>query len=149
MEYTEWELRFQALGDIEELLKVAAPQYRSPVEYFTKLIKDEPNKVIAEKRLRVLEDLRNTNEEDRIRLELSRIVRERNQLLKDTDWTQLADVPLDTKQKKYYRKYRSYLRDLPKNVTSGKLETKCMEYSEWEKWIEKVRHMAGFTTFIP
>lgn len=149
MDYTEWELRFKALGDIEELLKVAAPQYRSPLEYFNKLIKEEPNKNIAEKRLRVLEDLKVNNEEERIKLALDRIIRTRDKSLKDTDWTQLADVPLDSLEKKNYRSYRSYLRDLPKNVKSGKLEVKCMSFKEWKKWIEKVRHEPGFNSFIP
>lgn len=38
---------------------------------------------------------------------------ERNSLLHNTDWTQLADAPIESKTKKLYREYRKYLRDLP------------------------------------
>ena len=40
---------------------------------------------------------------------------ERNVLLSESDWTQLADVVMSAKQKKAWTKYRQDLRDLPKN----------------------------------
>lgn len=149
MDNTEWEQRFKALGDIEELLKVAAPQYRSPKEYYEKLIKNEPNVKIAEKRLRLLEDLRVKNKEDKLRLELDRVVRERNSILKDTDWTQLADAPLDSNQKKLYRKYRQYLRDLPEGIQKSTLDMECMLFDKWRGWIEEVRYIPGYEKYMP
>ena len=41
--------------------------------------------------------------------------RERNQLLKDTDWTQIPDAPLSDEMKNRYKQYRQALRDLPQN----------------------------------
>lgn len=38
---------------------------------------------------------------------------ERNQLLKDSDWTQTLDAPLTTEQRSLWKKYRQELRDLP------------------------------------
>jgi hypothetical protein len=39
----------------------------------------------------------------------------REKTLRDTDWSQLADAPLSTNDRTYYREYRQYLRDLPLN----------------------------------
>ena len=149
MDNTEWELRFKALGDIEGLLKVAAPQYRSPQDYFTELIINEEDKNIADKRLKVLEDLSAKSEEDKLKLELERVVRKRDKVLQESDWTQLADAPLDNVSKRKFRAFRHYLRDLPKNVLSGKNESKCMKYSEWCIWIETVRHTPGYEQYVP
>lgn len=38
---------------------------------------------------------------------------DRNQLLKDSDWTQIADCRLTSEQKSAWKKYRQALRDLP------------------------------------
>ncbi len=38
---------------------------------------------------------------------------ERNNLLKECDWTQLPDSPLTTEQKEAWRIYRQQLRDIP------------------------------------
>ena len=37
----------------------------------------------------------------------------RNIILQSTDWSQLADAPIDSAKKKAYRNYRQYLRDIP------------------------------------
>ena len=141
--------RFEAIHDIEELLSVAAPQYRDPEVYFSELIESEENEILAEKRLRLLENLRAESEEDKKALELDRIRRERLQLLIDTDWTQLPDTPVTPSEKKKYRKYRQYLRDLPEMVNINKVKSYTMNYLEWNKWIETVRHTPGFERFIP
>lgn len=39
----------------------------------------------------------------------------RDEQLKETDWTQLADAPLNTQQKEAWTTYRQQLRDLPQN----------------------------------
>lgn len=141
--------RFEALEDIEELLSVAAPQYRDPKVYFDKLIANEKDKNIAEKRLRVLEDLRVRNEDEKRERALERLVRERDQLLKDTDWTQLPDVPLDASEKKFYRKYREFLRNLPNNLRSGNSSLRLMCFLDWKNWVKTVTHTPGFEQFIP
>jgi hypothetical protein len=38
----------------------------------------------------------------------------RDKLLRESDWTQLADVVMSQDERKQYRVYRQYLRDLPK-----------------------------------
>lgn len=43
---------------------------------------------------------------------------ERNKRLTATDFTQLADAPLDAPQKQAMREYRQALRDLPETVTN-------------------------------
>lgn len=135
------------MGDIEELLSVAAPQYRSPEIYFQELIANEKDKNIAEKRLRVLEDLLARTEEEKAEKALERLRRERDQLLRDTDWTQLPDSPVNASEKKLYRKYREFLRNLPSNTKV--VGNKALGYEQWLRWVESVRHTPGFEKFIP
>ena len=40
----------------------------------------------------------------------------RDALLKDSDWTQMPDVPLDAAKKEEWKVYRQQLRDLPANT---------------------------------
>jgi hypothetical protein len=60
---------------------------------------------------------------------------ERDLILKSTDYTQLADVPIDNKLKNFYRMYRKYLRDLPKNYTEDSVHNaRVMNFVEWKQW---------------
>ena len=57
----------------------------------------------------------------------------RNCHLDKSDWTQLADSILSTSEKQEWRKYRQYLRDLPKlhnDVTI--LNAKIANFQEWK-----------------
>jgi len=65
-----------------------------PAEYEVEYIKLEEDYRESEKRFR-------------------EIRAERDELLRNTDYTQLADAPMDSKTKKLYREYRDYLRRLP------------------------------------
>jgi len=146
---TNFRERFEAIEGIEELLSVAAPQYRDPEVYFTELIANEKDKNIAEKRLRVLEDLVARSEEEKAQKALERLRRERNELLRNTDWTQLPDAPIPQQVKKFYRKYREYLRELPEIYKSSKFGKAAMRYDEWLQWLETVRYTPGFEKYIP
>lgn len=44
---------------------------------------------------------------------LAELRRQRNQLLAQSDWTQLADAPLTQEQKNAWAAYRQTLRDVP------------------------------------
>ena len=56
----------------------------------------------------------------------------RNQILKDTDYTQLPDSPLNQDMKKLYRGYREYLRKLPSNYNDDYiLNYKIETFKEW------------------
>lgn len=56
----------------------------------------------------------------------------RDKLLSETDKTQLADFPLDTKTRGLYRDYRKYLRDLPKLFNEETVKTaKVKSFTEW------------------
>lgn len=43
--------------------------------------------------------------------------KERNRILKETDWTQMPDSPLTDTKKQEWATYRQQLRDLPANTT--------------------------------
>lgn len=49
---------------------------------------------------------------------LEQIRAERNQLLLETDWTQIPDSPLSDAEREQYRRYRQALRDLPQKFSS-------------------------------
>jgi len=46
------------------------------------------------------------------------ILAQRNDLLKETDWTQLPDVELTVEQVSLWREYRQKLRDITKDFTN-------------------------------
>lgn len=49
---------------------------------------------------------------------LQRLRTKRDRLLKESDWTQFQDSPLDEKKRGAWRAYRQALRDLPKSAKS-------------------------------
>lgn len=58
----------------------------------------------------------------------------RNLALKECDWTQLADVKLGTEEKKLWRGYREYLRNLPSlhnDETIG--NARICSFEEWKE----------------
>jgi len=49
-------------------------------------------------------------------INLSQLRNQRNQLLKQSDWTQMLDSPLTVEQKNAWAVYRQALRDLLSNI---------------------------------
>lgn len=130
----EWfQTRWLRLGDVTDLLKVAAPGYTEPNEFYKKLILEEEDSKLADKRLSVLETLKLNNEEDQNKLKLERLRMDRDKLLIESDKTQLSDYPLSSEEKTLYRKYRKYLRDLPKKAIDSKNYI-VMAYPDWKTW---------------
>lgn len=75
--------------------------FNSTIEYVFSLDNEEKSQKEEEKNLeRSLSDLRN----------------KRDQLLRETDFTQLEDAPLTNEEKEAYRTYRQELRDLPETT---------------------------------
>lgn len=59
---------------------------------------------------------------------------ERREVLKSTDWTQLADANLTSSERAEFRNYRQYLRDLPKLWKNKQiLENRVMDFEEWRE----------------
>jgi hypothetical protein len=48
---------------------------------------------------------------------LSEVRNQRNQMLAQSDWTQMTDSPLSAEQKAAWAAYRQQLRDLPATIT--------------------------------
>lgn len=58
----------------------------------------------------------------------------RLELLKETDWTQLPDVPVTTQERQLYRKYREYVRSKKNNYKDENIHTwKILSYEEFIK----------------
>lgn len=58
----------------------------------------------------------------------------RNSYLLSTDWTQVSDSALNVEERKEYRAYRSYLRNLPSLHNDGSILTaKVYSFEEWKK----------------
>lgn len=62
----------------------------------------------------------------------------RNALLSDTDYTQIADCSLNSKQKLMYREYREFLRNITNNYNDRSIENaKIMTFEEWLDYFKK------------
>lgn len=66
-----------------------------------------------------------------------RLRQRRDSLLKETDFTQLADAPFVTTEKKLYREYRKFLRDIP--LSFDKKSILKAKIPDFETWLEKKR----------
>jgi hypothetical protein len=94
------------------------------------------NDIIKKPTLLDLEKYNKIAIEREIREEVTKCWKEiredRNKKLAETDWTQYADVPLDTKVRTRYRSYRKYLRDTPNRYNNNSIaKFKIEEYDEW------------------
>lgn len=119
-------------GALRDVLKVASPKYTDPEIYFEELIFNEEDENLADKRLTVLENLILQDNASKMEVEMERVRLERNRMLQLTDFSQLADVPLSNEEKKKYRQYRRYLRELPKLIEREQvLQFKVLTYQEW------------------
>lgn len=57
----------------------------------------------------------------------------RNTLLKESDWTQMADVSISQEVRKDYRSFRQYLRDAPKLHGDNSIaEARVYGFIEWK-----------------
>lgn len=60
--------------------------------------------------------------------------KERDEMLQKTDWTQLADAPIDSNQKCEYREYRQYLRNIPTLYQNKQiLKLQVMSIEDWRQ----------------
>lgn len=136
--------RWDRMGEeaLRDVLKVASPNYKDPSVYFKELIQDEEDESIADKRLSVLEGLILQDVASKMEVELERLRLERNNMLYKTDFSQLADVPLDGNEKKSYRQYRRYLRELP--VLIERKQVLKFEVLTYEKWKSKPVRFEGW-----
>lgn len=137
LESKDFLARWLRLGDLTEVLKVSPDPYKDPDNYLRDLIINEPDVNLAEKRLKTLERLVIQDKEELKRIEQERNRKEANvkrlQYLQQTDWTQLADVPLTTTQRNEYREYRQYLRDHFEVYERKQiLQIQPLSFSEWQ-----------------
>lgn len=62
----------------------------------------------------------------------------RDFILSSTDYTQLADCPLDSKTKQLYREYRQFLRNLTLNYNDESIDkAKVMSFDEWSEFFNR------------
>ena len=126
--------RWEKLGDLTELLKVASPEYRDPDKYLKELILEEEDEDIADRRLRALEGQLLITKSAKMEVELQRVRLERNKMLLNTDWTQVSDAPLSSSGRQLYREYRQYLRDIPELFDRDQiLELEVMDFNTWKE----------------
>ena len=60
--------------------------------------------------------------------------KKRNSKLLETDWTQLSDCVLTVDERKEYRNYRAYLRNLPSlHNNDSVLAAKVYSFEDWKK----------------
>ena len=124
---------------------------------FHQVVKDEPNKDIwFKKNIMEYKDVNKAEElmsaiekvdikakrdyEINITLETEqRLRKSRNEYLTLTDRTQLPDFPLSQDERKLYREYRQFLRDLPVSIRRKEYILKrVVNFEEWKKMNERV-----------
>lgn len=108
----------------------------NPQAYFRDKIYNELDRELAENRLAQIEKInKNVELEKKIERQNRKMIELkdwRNEMLKNTDHTQLADFPIDSKDRAKYREYRQWLRDLPYLINIGRAEyTNKFDFVQW------------------
>ena len=147
MDTIEWfKYRWDQLGDISELLKVAAPRFTDPNVYLKELILEEDDQELADKRLRILENLVIQDEEKKLEIDLKKGRLLAKQYLSETDYTQLSDYPCSQDKRKEYRAYRKYLRGvLDKHPSLDLMNVYSLK--DWMKWCSDNRNNPALQLF--
>jgi hypothetical protein len=95
---------------------------------------DKAKKILARKMLEKRRELGLNDKIRRKQRQFKELRENRNEALKNTDWTMLADAPIEMKERLEYRKYRQYLRDLPASYKSETIQNyKILTFSEWKE----------------
>lgn len=62
----------------------------------------------------------------------------RDWMLKETDFSQLADAPMNNAEKGKYREYRHYLRNIPLNFNEESIgRAVIMSFEDWKEFFRK------------
>lgn len=130
--------RFAALSD--KGLIQGETGISNPAAYFRDSILKNPNKDKAEQFMQGLESAHQAGIEKyhlggNLDPNWAALRSAREAILRDTDWTQLADAPVTTSERTMYREYRQYLRDLPTQYNAESIHLwKVKSFEEWKNW---------------
>lgn len=113
-ELVELYIRSSDLKDKNFKWDLRAFQYPLVLSKSSKYWDTELEKPSLEKLEHIRENYSQFVDRKTIQEQWDRFREERNQLLKQSDWTQIADVPMNTETRGIWRKYRDYLRYSPK-----------------------------------
>lgn len=113
------------------------PGITNPEAYFRDTILKEEDKNLAESRLAAIEVVDAAEkvkyDNDQAKIPMDELRKERDVLLADTDFTQLADAPLTSEEKTEYRNYRTFLRELPEKINNQQwLEYRAPSFEEFK-----------------
>jgi hypothetical protein len=64
---------------------------------------------------------------------LNQLRKERNKILRNTDWLFISDVNIDTKHRKYYKEYRQYLRNITKTLGNSDK----FNFEKFDHWLRR------------
>lgn len=115
--------------------------YEPRLDYLFNPIYDENGDAILDKVVKckvkipaefVIEEYETLYNENQLVQAYGNLRKDRDNMLRCTDFTQLADAPLNSEQKNNYREYRKFLRELPsKHNDSSILNAKVPTFEEF------------------
>lgn len=99
--------------------------------HFKKNIIENDNIREAERLMKQLEEVDDSQEELRLKFKLDDLRRKRDKILKATDWMFISDVPVPAKHRGIYKTYRQYLRDVPNKFKRHPDATYVEPFDNW------------------
>lgn len=130
-------VRWNNLYDKRTLLSKLGYTVSNPDLWFKELCKNSSQNVI-DKELKKFEsldyDIKLIHTKESLSVKLNDLRLERNNMLYSTDWTQaVSDSNLTSEEKKQYRLYRKYLRELPKLIEREQvLDYIVLSFEDWQ-----------------
>lgn len=110
LDIEQLESRFAAL--VDRNLVAVGLGIQNLLLHFNENILGAVSEKEAEKLMKKLEDIDASQKELRLQYVLNAVRRERDEILKATDWLFMSDVVTPQKHRKIYVEYRKYLRDV-------------------------------------
>ena len=121
--------------------------------YFKEKILEEVDYNLAEERMVAIEEVdakwKVEYEKQKYEEQFDVLRKQAWKYLRETDWSQAPDEPLDTEQKKEYREYRKYLRNIDLIWKNKQIkEHNVMNFEEWKKNPPKFKYEPSEVWYI-
>ncbi len=131
LDIKQLESRFAAL--VDRNLVASGLGIQNLLLHFNENILGAGSEKEAEKLMKKLEDVDASQKELRLQYVLDAVRRERDKILKATDWLFMSDVVTPQKHRRIYVEYRKYLRD----VTIPMRKHPDMKLEEFEHYLRR------------
>lgn len=128
--------RFNGLVDVRLVMDEVRPNTSNTALVLRDMLQN-PNPTHVEAELAAMEIVSEVIKAERAEEAAGKVMKDikakRNEMLRDSDFSQLADAPLSPEQRTEMREYRTYLRELPVLIERAQANEEVLTLEEWRE----------------